>query len=587
LPIMNPGQLKQFLFERIKNAFNRRVEKHELNYNHISPDMLSKVKIKLYKSITSSSDTDGDFKENSGQYRLYPRGVRCSKCGDFILLDEKTMRITKNGRCQHKLCNGVYRQISIVKFCETCGKLDEMYDRCQKHEEHKKSGTPSTIKLRWDRQDAPVTWRLECDTCHNPKDILQIPCNHKDYNSFQISKLKPSKYKPLSIRSGGVVTPRVVTTVDIPPTKSLDHPKREQLICAAIAGKLDFLKSKKTADKSILEFVDSMYQSFRSPENKQAVLGVLKQLRPDASDTELEEQYAQTYNIPLMEKAIEETSAYLPVKEINMEEISNFHALKGTFTVETKEKTFSDLVAEKYSKQDTFKESIDKIRSDYHIKEITYLSKLKLISSCIGTINGPTHSDKPDFVAHFNPLWDSTDRNSLHIYSYPYETEGLLIEFDKNKLLQWLSSVTGKEYSLTPEELLLKIKEDSDEYKHLYTLLHTLSHVLIKKSSLYTGIDTDSCGEMIFVTSGAFLIYATNTINIGGFGSVFENSIIDLFTEADLEIRRCIYDPVCLKESGGCFSCLFLPEHVCCNFNNLLDRDILLGSARRYKERFW
>ncbi len=169
----------------------------------------------------------------------------------------------------------------------------------------------------------------------------------------------------------------------------------------------------------------------------------------------------------------------------------------------------------------------------------------------------------------------------------PYETEGMLIELEKDKIFEWIKNITKKDYSYPPEQMLLYMDEDSEEYRLVYALLHTLSHLLIKKSAVFTGIDTDSCSEMIFPTNGAILIYSTSTINIGGFGSLFENNLLDLFTESDFEIRKCIYDPVCLNAEGSCFSCLYLPEFVCCNFNKYLDRDIILGSNKRYNEVFW
>ena len=76
------------------------------------------------------------------------------------------------------------------------------------------------------------------------KDII-TNFNHLDYDRTQrcVDK-KSNAYKPRSVASGsgGVISPKVLTMVDIPPMKTLKHPKREQIICAVIAGKLDFLK---------------------------------------------------------------------------------------------------------------------------------------------------------------------------------------------------------------------------------------------------------------------------------------------------------------------------------------------------------
>ena len=117
------------------------------------------------------------------------------------------------------------------------------------------------------------------------------------------------------------------------------------------------------------------------------------------------------------------------------------------------------------------------------------------------------------------------------------------------------------------------------------TLIHTFSHVLLKRSSLYTGLDSDSLSEMLFPSIGAFLIYSTSNINIGGLSYVFENDMAAWFNNVELDVNDCVFDPTCIDEEGACFSCVYLPEFVCCNLNKDLDRDVFLGSSR-YKG-FW
>ena len=64
------------------------------------------------------------------------------------------------------------------------------------------------------------------------------------------------------------------------------------------------------------------------------------------------------------------------------------------------------------------------------------------------------------------------------------------------------------------------MSEDSE--MEIKKILHTISHVLINTSSIRTGIDSDSCSELIFPRAGAIFIYSTSTINTGGFQFVFE-----------------------------------------------------------------
>ena len=67
---------------------------------------------------------------------------------------------------------------------------------------------------------------------------------------------------------------------------------------------------------------------------------------------------------------------------------------------------------------------------------------------------------------------------------------------------------------------------------------------------------------------------------------IFEHEIINWFENIRFDIKECTLDPRCLDERGACFSCMYIPEFVCYNFNQLLDRDVFLGK-HRFKKGFW
>lgn len=109
---------------------------------------------------------------------------------------------------------------------------------------------------------------------------------------------------------------------------------------------------------------------------------------------------------------------------------------------------------------------------------------------------------------------------------------------------------------------------------------------MIRRSSIYTGLESDSCSELIFVNAGAIVIYSTSNINIGGFEFVFEHSLEDWLRDIEFDVEECTLDPACIFENGACFSCLFLQEYVCTEFNHHLDRDVFLG-GKRFAVGYW
>jgi hypothetical protein len=590
--ILNEPRLRRYLYNQIQRLYNQRITEYGLEYHRLKDDGEDILDIKLYQPVEKDTET-GEYKDQSGVMSIYPRSFYCNVCHDFIIINntDAEKKVYSN-KCQNKSCNGFYKQIPMLKFCNQCGKIDEIYYqcKCQQAETNRKAKKRTPLKFKWEKWDDPNTWKFECELCHKQEDFMKLPCIHKEYENGSLKKIcskKATKYSPMSLLAGqgGGPKPKVVTVVDIPPMRTLQHPKREKVLCAVIAGKLDFLKSKaESVGKSIIELVDESYSAYNNEINRKQIMESLKRLCPNKTQQELEKEYDNAFDISAIDKAIEEISSTLPEEAI-LTEIINFHSLKGTFTNELNSFSYKGKFKGKENIQKL--DEIENIFKKYKLADIHYISNLRIISSCIGTVNGKTRSEtEREFVPHFNPLWDYSKKR-ISAYCNPYNTEGILIEFDKKSVFEWIKKVTGKNIDLTPEEFFMGLKDSDETYKWVYKLLHTISHLLIKKSEVFTGIDVQSCGEMILPINAALLIYSTNTVNIGGFSSLFENGIIDLIAESDFEMRKCIYDPLCLINEGSCFSCMHLPEHVCCNFNESLDRDVLIGSGTRCKECFW
>lgn len=272
--------------------------------------------------------------------------------------------------------------------------------------------------------------------------------------------------------------------------------------------------------------------------------------------------------------------------DFSYSELNDYFILKKRFSEDEENQNinFYDIVKDN---EKSLKEYV-KFKREIGIEEITYIPDIHIISSSIGVIKGINRSDE-NIVPHFEPHWKSQkDKDTFRAFSFPFETEGIMFDLDKEKLVKWIFDNSNKEWdkNISAEEFLFELDECSQEYKNLKTLIHTFSHILINRSSLYTGLNSDSCGELLFPKAGAFLIYSTSNINIGGFSFVFENSLFEWFNNVKLEVNDCVFDPTCIDEHGACFSCVYLPEFVCSHFNDFLDRDVFLGE-NRFKKGYW
>jgi len=116
--------------------------------------------------------------------------------------------------------------------------------------------------------------------------------------------------------------------------------------------------------------------------------------------------------------------------------------------------------------------------------------------------------------------------------------------------------------------------------EHVFKLMHTLSHILLKQASTISGFDRTNLSEFLFPRSLSVVIYANNReeFNIGGMNTMVEQQLDNLLGQAEAHGNDCVYDPVCSQRGGACLSCLHVSEISCSYFNQVLGRDYLYGS---------
>lgn len=207
-----------------------------------------------------------------------------------------------------------------------------------------------------------------------------------------------------------------------------------------------------------------------------------------------------------------------------------------------------------------------------------------------------------------------TQKNEINMlaYSNKLKTEGILVEFDRAKIISWLrdNNVIKSEecppadkekewfIKMVNSELIEQFGEidDSEENKitkYIYGLIHTISHMMIKSAGEISGLSKDSLSEIIFPNIPAIFIYANTSqaIPLGSLSGMFEMNYKD-FLDKTFELSKdCIFDPLCSNDKGACSGCTYLSEISCSNYNLDLSRFYLIGTPKTHKKKkmkgFW
>lgn len=178
--------------------------------------------------------------------------------------------------------------------------------------------------------------------------------------------------------------------------------------------------------------------------------------------------------------------------------------------------------------------------------------------------------------------------------------EGIFIKFNSEKI-DAHSKKENVKARLKKLDIDINNKED-DSFKN-YTpnlslvFVHTFSHLLINEMAYYSGYNTASISERLYIKQdddtdmSGLLIYTAAGDEEGTLGGLIKLSSPDifnnLFEDALEKARWCSTDPVCNdvgtqgpynKNLGACHSCALLPETSCQDRNCFLDRGVVVGT---------
>ncbi|MFW9939416.1 MAG: hypothetical protein ACFFFT_00150 [Candidatus Thorarchaeota archaeon] len=590
IPIQNEERLKHRLFEKIRKEFNDRLDANRDPSNYqftdeykkrmrITLDKFDQLKLQQFQ-LSSGLDDEYDTSQIGGDYVVYPLTFVCKKCGDLQVVRQKIIDKFNPNKCVR--CDGEYEQLSLMLFCETCGNIRPF--------QYSYQGEPITL-IRGSK-DSISTWKVRAKS-QPPIDIFRLPCKHWDPFDFSsrrvISNADQCQQRTLTVTEGSIYIPRADTSIDIPTSPDINIQDLEYILNGISLGKFDFFEDLDM--KVTLETIQELYEAYNNTTMKDLTAKRDPKFK-DKTDDEIERLWKEFNYIDKIEEIVEKLKEIYPPHMLGiLREINDFSALIGKLHLkQLKISPYSnyldkiDNIILRKEKEDAYRF----IKQEFKIDNIIHIPSVTLINSCYGIINGINKFYEPGFIPHFDPIWiNRTDPNKgFYAYSYPYETEGIVITVDKEAIVKWLldcDKIVSPPQNIGDFFNIL----DFDSYIAVMTLLHTLSHLIMRNSSVFTGLDLQSYGEIIFPTSAAIFIFSTSSINIGGLQFVFENEIFNWFENIKYDVKECTLDPSCLKDKGACFSCMYVPEFVCSLFNQYLDRDVFMGKSPRYKAGFW
>ncbi|KMS68267.1 hypothetical protein ACM01_39595 [Streptomyces viridochromogenes] len=182
--------------------------------------------------------------------------------------------------------------------------------------------------------------------------------------------------------------------------------------------------------------------------------------------------------------------------------------------------------------------------------------------------------------------------------------EGIVLTLDEQRLTAWERDPrvqahvhgvrTDLDASFRDEQLAETVGSDLSPR---FLLLHTLAHLLIRQLSFDSGYTTASLRERVYgrpeYGQRGLLVYTAAGDAEGTLGGLVRQGEAPHFAETLIRMLEaaawCSADPLCAEHTGqgfgnlnraACHACTLLPETSCQTGNTLLDRALVVGSAR-------
>ncbi len=232
-----------------------------------------------------------------------------------------------------------------------------------------------------------------------------------------------------------------------------------------------------------------------------------------------------------------------------------------------------------------------------HVAQSIGLNELTLESDypIINATYAYTRSEYRPNECRLNPFPQDADHGGkFPIFVDEVQADALLFRVSPQSVYEWLTENGFQGQPATAQDNTsvrsffvnifdgLGLKEtlgaNNASARMTFGLLHTLSHICVRRAALLCGLDHTSLSEYLLPRSLTFAIYCNHRFGatIGALTALFEQSATQWLTSVS-NSKKCVYDPVCKDVQGSCHACTHLAETSCRFFNLNLNRAFLFG----------
>ena len=523
---------------------------------------------------------------------LYPRVFWCDKCGRVYDLSNQN-KIPSSSRCP-KCSGGRLSQLRFV-LVHRCGEIRPLTPptcrKCNGRSGHMALltyGSERVSEFRWTCRRcgtaAGGVFGVQCPACDWPGETEKGQQDHR-------------RMRVLVHRAGPTFYPRSVTLLNIP-QRRLDGffalgNAWPSLAAAKFFG-LPEIASRRLEDMRPVPRKDESEQAGLTGEDLDRLLArqASGELTPEQMVQEMQSlrnqrTEEQQTNSPqgIAERLVERSGVAADIWNRAGQEM-----LEAVLPMETSKPRSLLNPDDAESKRIARYAKAQQTASRLGLTGLTLLDDFPIVQGTYGYTRlepGPDQTRLNPF-----PIQPNTG-GKIPIFVDSIRADALMLKLNPDRVHRWLerngyatSLPNGTDEDLTKRAYFVRLFDSvslkqtlpDEQSRMVFTLLHTLSHIIVRQAGLLCGLDRTSLSEYLLPRALTVFLYCNHRFGatIGALTSLFEQTLVE-WLDAIRDAYRCVYDPVCRERDGACHACLHLAETSCGYFNLNLGRAFLFG----------
>lgn len=246
-------------------------------------------------------------------------------------------------------------------------------------------------------------------------------------------------------------------------------------------------------------------------------------------------------------------------------------------------------------------DEVNELNARLGIKNMQVSCDIQILNCTYGytrRVADPKNSSNKQCRLKLNAYDKTRDGTANLVYGAKLDTEGILFEIDRRKIIEWLYAndiILEEQLPDLDDEASVKkwfaeyvhsdvismfgeIDESEVITKNVFALLHSMSHAFMNAAGELSGLSSNSLTEIIIVETASIFIYAQTSqgIPLGALSGMAETNYAYFLKKAFDETKNCVFDPICTeRDDTACSACLIIPEISCNHFNAELGRKYL------------